>query len=144
MKLPDVYISAGAYLGLAFGILVLPMDLLLSAIAAAFVHECCHLLALVLCKVPVSGICIRLQGAKILTASMAPTQEIISAAAGPLGSLSLFLLVRWFPILSLFGLCQGLFNLLPFYPLDGGRICRSIFMLAKTGLWGYNRHNSKE
>ena len=144
MKLPDISISASTYLGLALGIMILPLDLMIFAILAATIHECCHLLALLCCQIPVSNICISLLGAKITTGSMTALQEIICAAAGPMGSLSLLLLSKHLPILALLGLCQGVFNLLPIYPLDGGRICRSIFVLAKTGLWGYNRHNSYE
>lgn len=129
--MPEIEISAGAYLGLALGILIFPLDYLLAAILAAGIHECCHLLALRCCSVPVTRLEIGLLGSKIRTGMMSSGQELLCAAAGPGGSLSLMLLAGITPLLSLFGLCQGLFNLLPLYPLDGGRICRSIFMLAK-------------
>ena len=46
--------------------------------------------------------------------------ECLCALAGPLGSLILAFLP--FSTLALCGLVQGLFNLLPIMPLDGGRI----------------------
>ena len=131
MRVPEIEISAGAYLGLAFGILVFPLDCLLAAIFAAGIHECCHLLALKCCSVPVNQLKIGLLGAKIRTGMLSPVQELLCAAAGPAGSLSLAVFANYMPLISLFGLCQGFFNLVPVYPLDGGRICRSIFMLAK-------------
>ena len=73
-------------------------------------------------------------GASIETGYMTPAAELLCAAAGPIGSISMLLTIRKFPILGLLGLAQGIFNLLPIYPLDGGRILRSIFVLAK------NRH----
>jgi len=141
MKRPEISVSAGAYLGLAMGILTLPLDCLLAAATAAGIHECCHLFVLTLCNVPIAEVKIGFFGAKIRAGVMTCSQEIICVAAGPIGSLSLLLIARWMPLLALFGLCQGLFNLLPIYPLDGGRICRSIFLLAKTHHCEYNSPN---
>ena len=48
-------------------------------------------------------------------------KELFCALAGPLGSLSLILVGRLFPRIALCGAFHGLYNLLPLYPLDGGR-----------------------
>ena len=124
-------ILPSAYIALAAAILMLPWDWLLSAIMAAGFHECCHLAAIACCRVPVRQIRIGGFGASIETGIMTPSQELLCALAGPLGSVSLVLFIRRFPLLGLLGLAQGLFNLLPIYPLDGGRVLGSIFMLAK-------------
>ena len=55
---------------------------------------------------------------------MEPVQEALSALAGPAGSFLMLLLCRVFPEAALWGTVQGLFNLLPVYPLDGGRVLR--------------------
>ena len=143
MKSFEIQISAGFYISAAFAVLLLPWKLLLAFILAASIHELCHLVVLKWYRVPVHQIKLGLFGAKITTGPLLPLQELICAAAGPVGSLMLVLLSGWAPLLALFGLFQGVFNLLPVYPLDGGRIFRSIFMLAKMARWDYNSPDYK-
>ena len=56
--------------------------------------------------------------------------ELLCALAGPFGSLLLALLLRHVPELAICGLIQGVYNLLPLYPLDGGRALRCLFSFA--------------
>lgn len=127
-------VTPGAYFAAAAGVLLLPMNWLTAAVTAAGFHELCHLAALRYLKIPIYQIKIGSFGAKIATAPMSAKMELLCAAAGPAGSFCLMLLFRWFPLLGILGMIQGLFNMLPIYPMDGGRIIRSIFVLAK------NRH----
>ena len=139
MRSSHIELTAAFYIGAALAILVLPWNVLLSfAVSAAF-HELCHLAVLCWYQVPIWQIRLGLCGAKITAGAMEPMQELLCAAAGPIGSLILVLFADRLPLLAVFGLVQGLFNLLPIYPLDGGRVVRSIFMLAKTARWHYNR-----
>ena len=131
MKLPEVQATAGFYLMAATSMLVLPWHILVAFTVAASVHELCHILALCLCGNPVQEVQLSALGAKIRTGQLHPGQEFLCTAAGPAGSLILTLFSQEMPMVALFGLCQGLFNLLPIYPMDGGRMVRSIFLLAK-------------
>lgn len=107
-------------------LLTLPLPWVLGAILAGAFHEFCHLAALILTGTTVYSIRIGFRGAKIETGSMDPRIEFICAAAGPAGSLFLLLFLRQIPRIALCAAVQGIFNLLPWYPMDGGRILRSL------------------
>ena len=56
--------------------------------------------------------------------------ELLSALAGPAGGFMLFALHPVLPRLATAGLVQSVYNLLPVYPLDGGRIFRCILEMT--------------
>ena len=110
-------------------LLILPLRWIGALLLAAAVHECCHLLCLRLCSIPVWRIHLDLLGAVIETAPLLPVQEVLCAAAGPVGSFLCLAFTQWFPPLALCGFLQGVYNLLPVYPLDGGRMLHGILHL---------------
>ena len=103
-------------------LLILPLPWLAAIFSAAFIHESCHLICLKLFRIPVYCVHVTAHGAAIRTASLSPLPELICAAAGPAGSFLCLVFSRSFPLLALCGFLQGIYNLLPVYPLDGGRI----------------------
>lgn len=131
MKLPEIHVEASAYLFAACCILILPPNWLIGWLTAVTFHESGHLIAIRLNHIPVSGIRISIFGAEISTGSMTAMQELLAAGAGPICSLLLLAFVPIFPVAALIGLVQGAFNLLPVYPLDGGRMLRSLIILIR-------------
>lgn len=107
--------------------LIFPVQWWISAIIAAGVHEFYHCAAIFLLRGRILGIRIGISGAEIETEGLTEMGEFLCALAGPLGSFSLLCVLRIFPVLSLCGLVQGCFNLLPVYPLDGGRAMVILF-----------------
>ena len=123
---PQLRITPGTWILWALMLLILPLNWLLAAATAAFFHECCHFFALRLCDVPVFRIEISSRGARMDTAPMGLRQEFFCALAGPLGGLFLLLFLMQIPRIAICAAAQSLFNLLPLYPLDGGRAVRCL------------------
>lgn len=117
-----IHVQPSAFVLMAALILLLPLDWLLAAVFAAAVHEFGHLAAIKLLDGQPVSISLGFLGAKIHTGPLTNKAEFLCAAAGPCASLALLFLCRLFPKLALCGLFQGMFNLIPLYPLDGGRI----------------------
>lgn len=119
-------ISAGAFFLGALLLLVFPLKWLFAAVAAAAFHELCHMGAVRLVGGQVSGFRIGERGAVMTVGSMTRGRELFCAMAGPVGGLSLLLAARWLPRTAVCGAFQSLYNLLPLYPLDGGRALRCL------------------
>lgn len=110
----------------ALVLLTLPLRWVIAAAFAAAFHELCHIGAIYLTGRKVYQLHIGVGGARILTDFEKPCQELLCALAGPAGSILLLLSYQIFPRLALCGGIQGLFNLIPIYPMDGGRILACI------------------
>ena len=118
----SVKIKPSAYILLALLVLTVPIPWLFAAIFAAYVHELCHIIALIFCKCTIRSVVVGPFGAKICTSPLSCRQEFLCALAGPCGSFLLVSFICWIPRIAICGLFQGLYNLLPVYPMDGGRI----------------------
>ena len=93
-------------------------------------HELGHLTALWLCRTPVHKLHFTLSGTLIHAAPQGYRQEIITVLAGPLMNLLIAaLLLHKMPGAALLNLGLFLYNLLPIYPLDGGRLLRAVLYL---------------
>ena len=102
-------------------ILLLPLNWLMAGTAAAIIHELFHVVAVRMLGGRICSVTIAPFGAVIETDGIDGLREALCALAGPLGSFCLTLCIRFFPMLGVCALVQGCFNLLPVYPLDGGR-----------------------
>ena len=114
----------------AVWILLLPLKWLVAVVVSACVHEVFHISAVLLTGGTVRCVRVMPLCTVIEVERIGCCQEIICALAGPAGSFLLLAVVHYFPLLGLCGLIQGVFNLLPVYPMDGGRALRCILECA--------------
>lgn len=119
-----IRITADSLVFAALLLLVLPIQWVLAAVAAAGFHELCHGCAVILCGGEVKSFTFSGRGASMEVEPMSRGKELICALAGPIGGLVLLLFSRWIPRVAVCAGVQSLYNLLPIYPLDGGRALR--------------------
>lgn len=122
-----VSVSGQAYILLALMLLLLPFPWLMAALVAAGWHEICHALLVLGCGGRILALDISWGGIRMETSPMESWKILLCTLAGPAGSLALLLFAPWVPRIALCGLAQGAFNLLPVYPLDGGRAMMCLF-----------------
>lgn len=121
--------SAGFYLFCAVVLLMFPLKWIAAWITAMCLHEFFHYFALQLFGVRVRQVSIGYNGARMQTEPLSNIQETACALAGPIGGLILLIFVRRFPLLAICGFLQSAYNLLPIYPLDGGRALLSLLRM---------------
>lgn len=125
-KSVPVMANGSTLICLAAMLLILPLQWIGAALLAALVHELFHVGAVRLCGGRVFKLRIGTNGAAMEIPPMRRPQELFCALAGPLGGLLLLPLTKWLPRTALCAAFQSLYNLLPVYPLDGGRAIRCI------------------
>lgn len=135
MRKENISVTGWAFVGLALLILLLPLKWIVAALLAAVIHELSHFLAVKACGGRLRGFSVGMGGAVMETDPMSPGKELLCILAGPTGGLSLLLLVRWFPRLAVCGAMHSVYNLLPIYPLDGGRAIRCLSHLFLRPDW---------
>ena len=123
----QLHISTGAFLLLAGLLLLLPLQWVVAMIIAAVVHEISHVLAVFITGGKIRKIYIGGRGVVMETHSMSAIREIICALAGPIGSFLLLAVAPRFPRTAVCGIVHGLYNLLPLFPMDGGRVLWCMF-----------------
>lgn len=103
----------------------------LSFLMSSALHESGHLFAAYLLKITIYGMELRATGAILHTGTASRGKELLCTAAGPLinGVLLCVCFHRW-PQTALINLLLLIYNLLPIYPLDGGRMLQIILSIV--------------
>lgn len=127
MGLYSLYIDTGVFLLLPLLLLVLPLRWVAGFAFAAIWHEFCHYLVLMFTGTAIDKIRIGIDGIRMDITDLSVGMEFLCAVSGPFGGLLLLTFRRVFPELAICALLQSLYNMLPVYPLDGGRALKCVF-----------------
>ena len=121
-----VQVSASAFLLLSAALLLLPLRWVFGWVLAVTLHETGHYIALRICKIPIYGLRLSPFGITMHTGDLQEGETVFCALVGPVFALVFTAFSRYLPCTAVCILLQSLFNLLPIYPLDGGRALRVI------------------
>lgn len=117
-------ISGSFCLGLALMFLLVPLEWGIACVFAAAFHELCHYVAIRLIAGKSAPVRLFSYAAQLRLPEMSAGREVVCALAGPAGGLFLLLFAKWMPRVAICAAMQSAYNLLPVYPLDGGRALR--------------------
>ena len=102
-------------------------------LAAMTVHELVHAAVLLLLGGRIESVRLSFAQVELRTGLLSDRTELWSTAAGPgINLLCGWLFRRWMPAFAAVSLLLALFNLLPVWPLDGGRLLRTLLRMR----WG--------
>lgn len=133
----NITVTPGTSVLLAAVLMLLPLKWIAAWMAATLVHELGHYLALRIMRIPVYSITATPRGILMETGVLSGGGELFTALAGPVGALVLLLVARIFPAVAVCACIQSLYNLLPVFPLDGGRALRCLLtkIPAPAAVW---------
>ena len=102
-------------------------------LAAMTVHELAHAAVLLLLGGRIESVRLSFAQVELRTGLLSDRTELWSTAAGPgINLLCGWLFRRWMPAFAAVSLLLALFNLLPVWSLDGGRLLRTLLRMR----WG--------
>ena len=115
-----------------FAIMLAALDrngAVLPIVCAMALHELAHAAAMLACGGRIRRLTLRFADLYLEAAGLGYRQEFFAAMAGPLANLACgaAFRVRW-PAFAAYSLILGLYNLLPVWPLDGGRMIACLLL----------------
>ena len=117
-----VRIDPLVYPAWAFLVLAVPLRMLCGWLGAAVCHEMGHIMAQYTFGGRLRGIRVQPMGAVIEGEDLGVWRNVICVLAGPAAGAVPMVLMRSFPGCAIFSFLLTAYNLIPLYPLDGGRV----------------------
>lgn len=132
--MPKIRVDSDAILWAAILLVFVPIRWIMAAAAAAIIHELGHLAAILILGCKIRSISLSPRGAVIHTDPLPPGKELLAALAGPVAGLALLTLSEYIPLAAFCAAVQSIYNLLPVYPSDGGRVlyCAAVLLRGEA------------
>ena len=111
---------------------LVPLQWIVAWLSAVMIHELGHCVLLYILGGRIVSFQISSFGCKIESTAVTDIQELFCIMAGPIFALSTLFFSCYIPRITLCALVQSFYNLLPIYPLDGGRLIRVLRKIRKT------------
>ncbi len=102
-------------------LVLVPLPWIFAWLLAITIHELSHYAALRLCGQSVYHVHVDIHAVQMQTAALTHWQTVFCALAGPVGGFMLLAVAPIFPRAALCAGFQSVYNLMPIFPLDGGR-----------------------
>ena len=132
MKKLQISVQPDFWILLSVSLIFIPIPWILSWLVAASIHEIFHIITLRISGYSFRRLNIGAYGAGIEADLESNLKMALCALAGPISGFFLLPFIHIIPRVVICGLLQSLCNLIPIYPLDGGRIITGIiFTLFK-------------
>lgn len=123
------------YFWLALLLLVLPLRWICAIVIAAAMHEMGHIFAVKAFGGDIHKFSFNWDGAVLHAHLPHRWQGVLAILAGPCVGSMLVVFGRWFPRIAIVAAAQTIFNLLPIYPLDGGRLIHCLCGNKRAVAW---------
>ena len=124
-----IIISPLYYILLALFFLTLPAAWILGWSVAIITHELGHIIALIIFQIKIYKVTFDSTGLRLHTDTMNLREEMVCSLAGPLFGSIPVILVHNFPYAGICALILTCFNMIPLYPLDGGRVLSCLLQM---------------
>ena len=117
------------FMSLAYAFMIGKLELFLICYISVLLHEIAHVITALILKVDVTEILLMPVGVSATyNENISPKKEIIISLAGPIMSLIMAIFSKD-SLISNINFIIMILNLIPIYPLDGGRVQRIFFIL---------------
>lgn len=111
---------------LAVSLLIIPVKWILAWHISVIIHEMGHFLAIKILGGQVISFRICGHSCQMESTAVSDIKALLCQLAGPIAGLIPLLFARYIPRIAVCGLFHSLYNLLPIYPLDGGKVLRIV------------------